>query len=93
MLVMCLSPVPGDCGEGHYCTSGIDRQYPNDINNSVPFNNSCYDDRQVGTGGICPVGHYCPTGSDYPISCPNTTYAGVEGLGACVTCPAGEDVF
>ena len=82
----------GDCAAGHWCVYGIDRMYPNGVNQSeVTFNNSCYDDRQLGYGGICPVGHYCPGGvaSVYPIPCENGTYADAEGMDACVICPQG----
>lgn len=78
----------GDCAAGHWCVHGIDRQYPNGINQSQPLNNSCYDDRQSGFGGICPVGHYCPggTSSIYPQVCENGTYAPSEGMAACDPC-------
>ncbi|CAH1789577.1 unnamed protein product, partial [Owenia fusiformis] len=84
-----LAAPSGDCAAGHWCNSGVDREFPNGINQTAPLNNSCYDDRAVGYGGICPVGHYCPTGSVNPEPCPNGTYANVEGLGLCIICPKG----
>ena len=89
-----MSPLAGDCAPGHWCLSGIDRLYPGADNQSVvsvQYNNTCYDDRQVGTGGVCPVGHYCPGGvaSYLPVACDNGTYSDVEGLSACKTCPDG----
>ena len=70
--------------------SGIDREYPPG-NDSTVWNNTCYDDRQLGYGGICPTGHYCPGGvnSIYPIACENSTYADQEGMDACLECPRG----
>lgn len=35
----------GDCGAGHYCVWGVDRQYPGGLNASLIFNNTCYNDR------------------------------------------------
>lgn len=92
IIIRWISILTGYCGPGHWCVSGIDRQYPNGINNSVPLNNTCYDDRQLGYGGICPVGHYCPGGlsSIYPIKCSNGTYSNTEGLAQCITCPEGQ---
>jgi len=68
---------------------GIDRLHPDGPNQTEPLNVSCYDDRVLGYGGICPVANYCPVGSVYPIPCDNGTYADVQGLEACLTCPAG----
>ena len=84
--------IVGDCSPGHWCLSGVDRPYPGLNNQSVPFNNSCYDDRMVGTGGVCPTGYYCPGGiaSYLPVPCANGTYADVEGLDTCKQCPEGE---
>ena len=84
----------GDCSPGHWCLSGVDRPYPGLNNQSTPFNVSCYDDRMVGTGGVCPVGHYCPGGiaSYLPVPCDNGTYSDVEGLDACKTCPPGKPI-
>lgn len=72
---------------------GIDRQYPNGVNQSSVLNNTCYDDRQLGYGGICPVGYYCPggTASIYPVPCDNGTYAAFEGMSSCSSCPEGEN--
>ena len=70
--------------------SGIDRQFPNGINQTDPLNNTCYDDRQLGYGGRCPVGHYCPAGVAAPVECDNGTYAATEGLSQCLTCPEGK---
>lgn len=82
----------GDCGPGHWCLSGVDREYPDGPNATTPLNNTCYDDRLVGSGSICPIGHYCPGGvaSYLPLACDNGTYADVEGLSACKDCPVGK---
>jgi len=81
----------GDCAPGHWCVSGIDRNYPDGNNQSTVWNISCYDDRQLGHGGICPVGNYCPGGvnSIYPIPCENGTYAPTTGMSVCLSCPQG----
>ena len=83
--------VTGDCAAGHWCLSGVDREYPGGDNQTIPLNNTCYDDRLVGSGGVCPVGHYCPGGvtSYLPLPCENGTDADVEGLSVCKTCPKG----
>lgn len=85
VIIVCA----GDCSPGHWCVHGIDRSNPNGINQTVSLNNTCYDDRQLGFGGICPVGHYCPSGSIYPTVCENGTYAASEGMSACDLCPEG----
>lgn len=89
-----LDAPTGDCAQGHWCVSGIDREYPNGVNKTDPLNNTCYDDRQVGFGGLCPVGSYCPGGvsSVFPIPCENGTYADVEGLDKCISCPEGKKI-
>lgn len=69
---------------------GIDRDYPNGLNQSSLLNNTCYDDRELGYGGICFRGHYCPMATSYPIVCDNGTYANVEGLSSCDQCPMGK---
>lgn len=84
-----LSAPSGDCGEGHYCAYGVDQKYPTGVNQTGPFNNSCYDDREIGTGGICPVGHYCPLGSSDITPCANGTYTNKPGSAACNLCPQG----
>ena len=62
------------------------------MNQTDPLNITCFDGRQMGYGGICPVAHYCPGGVDsiYPIPCDNGTYADEEGLEACKICPQGK---
>lgn len=82
----------GDCAPGHWCIFGVDRQYPDGMNqSSVSYNDSCYDGRMLGNGGICPLGHYCPGGvaSVFPLPCDNGTYADEEGLSECKECPLG----
>lgn len=91
----CFFLCSGDCSPGYWCVHGVDRPNPDGTNQSQPLNNSCYDDRQLGLGGRCPVGHYCPGGlaSVFPIPCENGTYADVEGLPSCNSCPEGEKIF
>jgi len=86
-----ISPV-GDCAAGHWCTFGIDRQYPSETNLTALVNNTCYDGRTLGYGGLCPVGYYCPGGvaSVHPVPCDNGTYADEEGLSQCKTCVEGR---
>ena len=82
----------GDCAAGHWCTFGIDRQYPSETNLTALVNNTCYDGRTLGYGGLCPVGYYCPGGvaSVHPVPCDNGTYADEEGLSQCKTCVEGR---
>ncbi|CAC5381825.1 unnamed protein product [Mytilus coruscus] len=84
-----LTTPSGDCSAGHWCMQGIDRDYPNGLNQSSLLNNTCYDDRELGYGGLCFHGHYCPVATSYPIVCDNGTYANVEGLSSCDQCPMG----
>ena len=81
--------IVGNCAAGHWCMQGVDRQYPNGLNQTSPLNNTCYDDRELGYGGLCFRGYYCPVGTSYPIVCENGTYANVEGLSSCDQCPQG----
>ncbi len=69
----------------------MDRPEPDGFNVSLAVNDTCFDGRQTGYGGICPIGHYCPGGmsSIFPIPCGNGTYADEEGLAACKSCPGG----
>ncbi|XP_023933458.1 uncharacterized protein LOC106181652, partial [Lingula anatina] len=84
-----LGSPSGNCAAGHWCIIGVDRPYPDGTNQTDAINETCYDWRQLGYGGRCPVGHYCPQSSQYPVVCANGTYADEEGLEACKTCPQG----
>ena len=55
-----LTTPAGDCFEGYYCTSGVDRDSPSGAH--------------TGVGGICPTGHKCPTGTVNPVGCDAGTY-------------------
>ena len=79
----------GNCSEGYWCYSGIDKAKPYGGNTSFTLNSSCYDTKIRGYGGICPVGSYCPQGSGLPTPCTIGTYAPVEGLGTCYQCVKG----
>ena len=81
-----------DCAPGHWCTFGVDRQYPSATNLTALVNNTCYDGRTLGYGGLCPVGYYCPGGvaSVNPVPCDNGSYADEQGLSQCKTCVEGR---
>ncbi|KAF0717142.1 hypothetical protein As57867_002460, partial [Aphanomyces stellatus] len=75
----------GPCAAGYYC------QYKNNLPQpTVGIASTVVGQATFETGGaICPVGTYCPMASMAPVPCAVGTYASVEGLGVCPTCPAG----
>ena len=57
-----LTEPTGDCWEGYYCVSGVDKPNPLMLNDS-----QCPEDTvHPIIGHACPPGTYCVTGSDYP---------------------------
>ena len=43
----------------------------------------------TGVGGKCPAGYECPNNSTFPSPCLPGTYARMDGMPACETCPDG----
>ena len=78
------------CDEGFYCNYGVDRPQPDGLGNNSTLDPSwCYDGKQLGFGGRCPVGHFCEKGSSFPKPCNAGTYAALEGQSSCKVCPEG----
>ena len=81
----------GNCQPGHWCGYGIDRPKPlgKSVRNIGFVNLTCYDEKETGFGGICPIGHFCKEGAQVPEGCHIGTYAPREGLSSCYPCMAG----
>lgn len=80
-----LTSPSGQCDEGYYCVSGVDKSNPVMLNDTQCPTSSIHPI----IGHICPAGHYCPQGTDFPVACPAGSYQDLTNQWGCKDCPEG----